>query len=347
MHQLWSPRFNSIVAFCLVVVAVSVVFSNEPVENNGTENLAEIQAQVVSVVARNMESCVAISDGEGFGSGVIVSADGLILTAGHVVCNGKQTFELFFPSGRTARATLVGYNLDVDSAMLRLEGNQQWPFVKIASDKIPEPGTWVVGLGHSGGYELGRKPPVRTGRVLEQRDHMLVTDSVLIGGDSGGPLFNLDGELIGIHSSIGDVISENRHVSIVTFRNDWSRLIAGNRWGSLPELGEPEPAPKQAPKKSNANNGSGSSQPTGGSKLGISARDSDASVVISEVQAGSPAARVGLKTGDLILSLNGTAVTSASELSQRINNLASGSSMRIEIKRNSTVLQLVVILDRL
>jgi len=345
MHQAVPARLRSIVAFLLVISVSTAAYARRHDDTNESENLAGIQARVVKVVAQNMEACVAISDGEGFGSGAIVSADGLILTAGHVVCNGKQTFDLYFPSGRTARAKLVGYNLNVDAAMLRLEGGgNQWPFVKIADSATPAPGSWVIGLGHSGGYELGRKPPVRTGRVLELRDHMLVTDSVLIGGDSGGPLFNLDGELIAIHSSIGDVISENRHVSIATFRNDWSRMIAGNRWGSLPELGEPDdPAPEEnrrgAPKSLD--------QAGSASKLGISAKDSPAGPVITEVQAGTPAQRVGLKAGDLVLSVNGTAVKSSAEMIQSINRLASGSSMRIEIKRNSTVLQLVVILDRL
>jgi serine protease Do len=65
---------------------------------------------------------------------------------------------------------------------------------------------------------------------------MIVTDAVLIGGDSGGPLFDTEGKLIGIHSSIGEVIAENRHVSIDLYRRDWDRLSRGERWGQLPDL---------------------------------------------------------------------------------------------------------------
>ena len=91
-------------------------------------------------------------------------------------------------------------------------------------------------MGHSGGYELGRRPPVRTGRVLGRNDYQLETDAVLIGGDSGGPLFNLDGKLVGIHSSIGDSVAENRHVMTEIFARDHQRMKRGDQWGQLPTL---------------------------------------------------------------------------------------------------------------
>ncbi len=307
-------------------------------ENDSEMSLVELQSRIVNVVNQNMEATVAISDGLGFGSGVIVSSDGLILTAGHVVCTGDQTFQLFFPSGRTALARLVGYNLDVDAAMLQIIGGGPWPFVKI-SDAAVTPGNWAIGLGHSGGYELGRKPPVRTGRVLELRDHMLVTDSVLIGGDSGGPLFNTDGELIGIHSSIGDVISENRHVSIATFRKFWSPMSRGQRMGKLPELGasaDDESPEQQGPAKKRER-----------ARLGVTMRSGvTGQAVIDQVHAGGAAERVGLKPGDVVLSINGTALQNGDQLIQQIAKLTAGDSAQIEIRRNSTVLKLVVILDK-
>ena len=68
----------------------------------------------------------------------------------------------------------------------------------------------------------------------------VLTDAVLIGGDSGGPLFDLDGKLIGIHSSIGDSMAENRHVAMDVFQRDWDRLKRGDSWGRFPELNEPD-----------------------------------------------------------------------------------------------------------
>jgi serine protease Do len=93
----------------------------------------------------------------GFGSGVIVSPEGLILTAGHVVNTGASQFEIFFPGGQTATARLLGYNLNVDAAMLKLEGSGPWPFVELGHQATLKRGDWVVCLGHSGGYELRSK----------------------------------------------------------------------------------------------------------------------------------------------------------------------------------------------
>jgi serine protease Do len=146
-------------------------------------SLINVQNSIRNVVDRNLPAVISISDGAGFGSGVIVSPEGLILTAGHVVNTGASQFEIFFPGGQTATARLLGYNLNVDAAMLKLDGTGPWPFVELGEQASLKKGDWVVCLGHSGGYELGRKPPVRTGRVLDFRDEMVVTDAVLIGGD--------------------------------------------------------------------------------------------------------------------------------------------------------------------
>lgn len=346
MSQTRGVRILFLIAFTLLSAGWAQAAIHDPVTADSPgESLAEIQAAVVSVVGQNMEACVAISDGVGFGSGVIVSPDGLVLTAGHVVSGGTEQFELYFPSGRTVTARLVGYNLDVDSAMLRINGGGNWPSVKLSAEDAPATGSWVVGLGHSGGYELGRKPPVRTGRVLEIRDHLVVTDSVLIGGDSGGPLFNLAGELTGIHSSIGDVIAENRHVSMGTFRRDWSRLAAGERWGKLPELGDS--GKSEPPEKSPGNQDSESDGKAATvTELGVSVRSGgNGQLVIEQVQPGSPAARVGLKAQDELLSIDGTRLESVAGFQAAMSRLKPGSSVAIEFRRNGTTLRLSVILQ--
>jgi serine protease Do len=350
MPQKKGVRTLFLITFALLLAHSAGASPNDPVASDSTsENLGEVQAAVVSVVGQNMEACVAISDGVGFGSGVIVSPDGLVLTAGHVVSGGTEQFELFFPSGRTVTARLVGYNLDVDSAMLRINGGGNWPSVKLAADDAPATGDWVVGLGHSGGYELGRKPPVRTGRVLELRGHLVVTDSVLIGGDSGGPLFNLAGELIGIHSSIGDVIAENRHVSMGTFRRDWRRLAAGERWGKLPELGgadQPGESDNSGQSDGQQESGDIAGNSAKATELGLTVRaNGGGHLVIEQVQPGSPAARVGLKANDELLSIDGTRLDSTDRFQAVTSQLKPGSSVAIEFRRNGTTLRLSLILQ--
>ncbi|MFO0260596.1 MAG: hypothetical protein ACK53V_03135, partial [Planctomycetota bacterium] len=79
-------------------------------------NLKAVQKAVQAVVDKTTPAVVSISDGGGYGSGVIVSREGLILTAGHVVNTGISQFDIFFSSGQTAKARLVGFNLNVDAA---------------------------------------------------------------------------------------------------------------------------------------------------------------------------------------------------------------------------------------
>ena len=211
-------------------------------ENDSIETLKEVGKKVVRVVDQNRDACVALVDGLGSGSGVIVSEDGLVLTAGHVIENTNlRNFEIVLSSGRRVKAKPLGHNLNNDLGMAQILEPGPWPHAKISRRNEIKRGDWVVSIGHSGGWELGRDAPVRTGRFLKLENSQMVTDAVLIGGDSGGPLFNLKGEVIGIHSSIGDSVSENRHIPIDLFIADWQRLEEGQKWGALANLGRDKP----------------------------------------------------------------------------------------------------------
>jgi serine protease Do len=293
------------------------------------KHLRTIQKQVENCVSKNMASVVAISDGKGFGSGVVINESGLIMTAGHVVNGSPAEVEIFFPSGVTTQARIVGFNLDVDAALLQITEPGKWPYSELAENNSTQVGDWVVCLGHSGGYEVGRKPPVRTGRVLEFREHLMVTDAALIGGDSGGPLFDLNGKVVGIHSSIGDLLSENRHVQVSTFRSNWDRMAKGGRWGKLIELVEPESQPKQR------------------AKMGVEMEEIADRAIIKIVNPNSPAARVGLKPGDHVRKFENQLITNPKQLIALIREKNVGDSISLEIERRGQVLSLTIILEDL
>lgn len=330
----------SIIGMFALVAAIAVSVSS-PVhaEQNELEKLRAIQRKVQNTVSRNMETCVAISDGLGYGSGVIVSPDGLILTAGHVMGSGKanREFDIIFASGKTARARALGKNLNVDAGMVQLIDPGPWPYVELA-EADAKVSDWIICLGHSGGYELGRKPPVRTGRVLGVRGEQLVTDAVLIGGDSGGPLFDLDGKLVGIHSSIGDTVAENRHVTISTFRTHWDRMVAGKTWGALPEL-------RSGSKKDSAEKRDSNPPATRRAKLGVVVDRAAKIAKVTEVRPNSPADRVGIKVGDVIKTFDGRDVLGPLHLIEMVKTKSVGDSVSLKVIRDRYELNYQIILD--
>ena len=287
------------------------------------DKLQKIQTAVKQVVSKASSACVGIDDGLGVGTGVIVSPDGLILTAAHVMSTEQETYEVLFPDGRTAKARVLGRNLDVDAGMMKLESGT-WPYVEIGQSDALKKGDWVVSIGHSGGFELGRKPPVRTGRLLERNGHQLVTDAILIGGDSGGPLFDTHGKLIGIHSSMGDLLTINRHVKIEQFKQDWDRLRAGKTWGQLSDLAEP---------------------PIGKAQLGVRVDLVTPKAKIKLIKPGSPAARSGLAEGDIVIGFDGEMITDGRHLIRAVQKKIPRDTYFITVLRNDQTFQFEVRLD--
>src|SRR5690606_1630477 len=130
-----------------------------------------------------------------------------------------------FPDGKQVSGEVVGANFSKDIVMVRITDEGEWPFVERGAPRQLPAGGWVVALGHSAGFDPGRTPPVRFGRVVSKGPgNYLTTDCTLIGGDSGGPLFDLEGKLVGINSSIGRSVQNNNHAGIDGFTEDWERL---------------------------------------------------------------------------------------------------------------------------
>ncbi len=281
---------------------------------NDLEHFLNVQQRVQEVVKKNMNVVVAVTDGVGYGSGVVVSAEGLVLTAGHVLETGGKNLRVIFPDGREAKAKYLGRNLNVDAGMVQIIDAGPWKFAEIGDPARLRRGDWCICLGHSGGYELGRKPPVRAGRIVKFVPDQIVTDCALIGGDSGGPLFDLEGRVIGIHSSIGSSIAENRHVSMATFSKHWSRMIRGDIWGVLPEL---------------------SDRQIKNASLGVRVDSAAEEAKITLVHSGGAAAAAGLQPGDVVKTFDGVKVNDSRHLIDLIAQRYPGESIQMEIQRGS------------
>lgn len=293
-------------------------------DNPAIAKLKEIQAKVTSVVSKNLDACVVVNDGVGSGSGAIINESGLVLTAGHVM-SAPGPYTIVLPSGRTVKAKALGKNLNDDTGMVQIMEPGPWPFVKMDPNPDFKTGQWVVSLGHSGGFELGRNPPVRTGRILGTKGGQLLTDAVLIGGDSGGPLFNLEGELIGIHSSIGDNISENRHAMTSSFVRDWDRLKRGDTWGKLPDLNDPDVKKRKG-------------------LLGIKVDLEASHCRIKSVDVGMPAHDIGLEANDIVKVFDNVVITDGRHLIDVVKRKFAGDVCPIVIERGGKKFEFEILL---
>ncbi len=291
------------------------------------DDLIETQAAIRAVVRENTGATVGLLSARtgGSGSGVIVSKEGLILTAAHVI-EGSETVEVIFPDGRTTRGTVLGFDRTRDQGMVQIAEKADWPFVQLGSSVEKKPGDWVVALGHPGGYDPVRTPPVRLGRILSiNAVGFFTTDCKLIGGDSGGPLFDLEGKLVGIHSSIGGsrTTSVNNHAGISDFVVSWDRLKSGERWGTYGVIDIPE-----------------------GPMIGIvfDMRLQRFGVRVDQVVKGGPAAIGGIRPGDHIIAIDDEEIDSPSALKLRIAQRRPGDEVNVKVLRRGKVMDTVVVL---
>lgn len=288
-------------------------------------DLVSLEKRVHGVAQKALPATVAlVSDGTGSsGSGVIVSKDGLILTAAHVI-QGMKNVDVYFPDGKKRVGKVLGANFSKDIGMVRMIDTGPWPFMEMGESKPLEAGDWLVALGHSAGFDPARTPPVRFGRVMSDGPgNYFTSDCTLIGGDSGGPLFNLDGKLVGINSSIGWSWKNNNHAGVDGFREDWDRLTAGETWGALQmnPLANPE-------------------TPVLGIVMGM--RDEGRGVRVQKVEPNSPAAAAGLRVGDMIVAVDQEPVLGGAELQQVLIKKEVGDLISLGLVRGSEKLKIDV-----
>ncbi len=300
------------------------------------DELKALQERVNKVVDKCTPSTVAILIGFGAGSGVIVSDDGLVLTAAHVIAGetkfGKATdYEpgkeciIVLPDGKKVKAKTLGINERMDSGMLKIidkgPNDGKWPFVPIAKSADLKKGQWVVSLGHPGGPKTGRPPVARLGRVETNTKDLVRSNCTLVGGDSGGPLFDLDGNVVGIHSRIGLTLAQNIHVPSDQFKADWDKLVAGDVVGR--------------PAKTN------------GAVLGVVfPEDENDDAWVSEVDDDGPAAKGGVKPGDTITKLNGEQIKSVKKFRDLMKDKKPGEVVKLTVRRGVESLTLSVTLGK-
>lgn len=269
----------------------------------------EIQSALQSHLERTRSATVCLQMGGGSGSAVIISKDGLVLTAAHVTGKVDEEIKVIMEDGREFTGRSLGLNSETDSAMLQIEGVGPFPFVEVDLKDSTKLGDWVFSLGHSGGFDKARGVNVRVGRLVREAETTVQSDCMLIGGDSGGPLFNMAGELVAIHSRVGASREESMHVPIREFKAHWDELKSGKF------IGDGGFAQKSEP---------------GSGFLGVATEEADkGGLKVTELWEGAVADKAGLKIGDIIIEIGGEEATK-DLMADKLAGLGVGDKLRIK-----------------
>ncbi|MFO0583286.1 MAG: DegQ family serine endoprotease [Anaeromyxobacter sp.] len=264
----------------------------------------------------------------GIGSGFIVSPDGVILTNAHVV-NGAREIRVKLSDRREFPAKVVGTDKETDVAVLRIDA-KGLPAVRLGDPSRTQVGEWVLAIGSPFGFENTATAGIVSARARSLPDEgyvpFLQTDVAVNPGNSGGPLFNAAGEVIGINSQIfsrsGGYMGLSFAIPIDVAMRVEGQLLAHGKV-------------------------------TRG-RLGVTIQDVDQALarsfslpkpegaLVSSVEAGSPAAKAGVEPGDVILSLDGTPIATSNELPPRVADLGPGAKATLGVWRKGARRELAV-----
>jgi serine protease Do len=288
-------------------------YVNDKKAPENRKDLDAIQHALTGVLGNARNATVCIELAQGSGSGVLVSEDGLVLTAAHVAGGVNKDLTVMLEDGRKFKAVSLGVVADSDAAMVKITDKEIFPFAEVERNDTTRLGDWVFSLGHSGGFDKERGSVVRLGRLVRMTHSTYQSDCTLIGGDSGGPLFNLQGQLIGIHSRVGTNLPMNMHVPIHVFLKHWDGLLKAEFIGDGPFVKKTE---------------------KGKGFLGLATEArKEGGLTVTKVGKDTPAEKAAIKEGDVLLKLNGTALTTREQFQGLLKELAEGDALELEALR--------------
>jgi serine protease Do len=317
LHNVMMSRFSCLILALLVCLPFSAAgrpYVNDKKAPENRKDLEVLQDQLIKSLPQARAATVCLEIDEGSGSGVIVSADGLVLTAAHVSAAVGKKVTVIREDGTKLKAVTLGLVADSDAAMVQITEPGVYPFVKIDHAESTRLGDWVFALGHSGGFDKKRGSVVRLGRLVRIANRTFQSDCIIIGGDSGGPLFDIEGRLVGIHSRVGQQLQVNMHVPMTVFDEHWEGMKSSEFIGEGPFA--------KKPVKGNGYLGLATdSRPKGGLR-------------VTKVGNKSPAQDAGVKEGDVILKMNGTKLNEREQIRELLKDMSAGDEVTLELERD-------------
>ena len=265
------------------------------------------------------------------GSGFVISEDGYVVTNNHVI-DGADEITIEFFSGEELQAKVIGTDPNTDIALLKVEAKSPLPFVSFGDSDAARVGDWVIAMGNP----LGQGFSVSAGIVSARNralsgtyDDYIQTDAAINRGNSGGPLFNMDGDVIGVNTAILSPNGGSIGIGFSMASNVVTRVV-----DQLKEYGE-----------------------TRRGWLGVRIQDVTEDVadamglenasgaLITDVPEG-PAKEAGLATGDVILSFDGVDVADTRGLVRQVGNSPVGATVRVTVLREGKSQTIKVVLGR-
>ncbi|MGE5242897.1 MAG: S1C family serine protease [Betaproteobacteria bacterium] len=276
---------------------------------------------------------VKVEADRGGGSGVTFTPDGLILTNEHVVARARD-ITVMFPDGRSTGADLVGRDADTDLAVIRVsDGGAPLPWVRFGDSRALRVGQVAIAIGNPYGFQhsvtagvvsaLGRSLRSRSGRLM---DDIIQTDAALNPGNSGGPLVTTRGDVVGVNTA---AILPAQGLSFAIASNT-ARFVAAKlirdgrvRRSYIGVAGQNVPVPRALARAN---------------QLAVSS-----GVLVTSVEAGSPAAAADLRDGDVILACADEPVAGIDDLHRHLTEDRIGAPTVLTVLRNGRRRQVTVV----
>ncbi|MEL6337022.1 MAG: DegQ family serine endoprotease [Pseudomonadota bacterium] len=257
---------------------------------------------------------------QSLGSGFVISAEGYVVTNNHVIEEADE-ITVNFADGSSLPATLVGTDPKTDIALLKIEPVEPLPFVNFGDDQISRVGDWVLAIGNpfglggsvSAGIISARNRDINAGPY----DDFIQTDAAINRGNSGGPLFNMEGDVIGVNTAIISPTGGSIGIGFAV-----PSTIAANVVEQLREFGTTKRG-WLGVRIQQVNDELAEA-------LGL---DRAAGALVADVTEGGPAQSSGIEAGDVILRFNGTDIEEMRDLPRIVADTAVGSTVRVVVFR--------------
>jgi serine protease Do len=257
----------------------------------------------------------------GAGSGFIIDPTGIIVTNNHVVDHADKIV-VSLTDGRQLPATVIGRDELTDVAVIKVQSPEALPSVTWGDSRKAEVGDWILTAGNP--FGLGGSVSVgiisAEGRDLNSGpfDNFLQLDAPINPGNSGGPIFNMDGQVIGVSSVIVSPTGASVGIGFAIPSETVNRIVA------------------QLLAKGSIERG----------WLGVSVDDRDNGVTIAGVSRDGPAAKAGIRTGDVVVAVNGDRIESSRGLIRAVAGVAPGNAVRVTVRRQGREIEIPVNVGR-